>query len=433
MLILQNEALLDYLRASYSRADVQALFDVLVARGALEFGALDNGLFPAAAVDAATSYTGYANVWVRDNVHVAYAHYASGQPEIATRAATTLLEFFTNSRDRFTGIISGRTDPAEPMQRPHVRFNGATLSENAEPWSHAQNDALGYFLWLYCTLANDDVISPTPEAMRTLALFPLYFEAIQYWQDEDSGHWEETRKIEASSIGTVVAGLEALQGLLGNPDAARECTWGDRNVPTVTTRAIARGRAALEAILPAECVQPDPSQNRRYDGALLFLVYPLRVVGGDLARQIVADVVAHLQGDYGIRRYLGDSFWFPDYKQVLDESARTADYSDDVSGRDANLQPGEEAQWCIFDPIVSAIYGLWYGESGDAADLQRQIDYFNRAIAQVTGEGGPFPAFRFPELYYLEGGKRVPSDATPLLWTQANALLALQMLADSVG
>ena len=40
---------------------------------------------------------------------------------------------------------------------------------------------------------------------------PLYFQAIRYWQDEDSGHWEERRKIEASSIGAVVAGLRELR------------------------------------------------------------------------------------------------------------------------------------------------------------------------------------------------------------------------------
>ncbi len=38
-----------------------------------------------------------------------------------------------------------------------------------------------------------------------LTLFPLCFEAIAYWQDEDSDHWEEDRKITASSIRVVIA------------------------------------------------------------------------------------------------------------------------------------------------------------------------------------------------------------------------------------
>ncbi len=47
-----------------------------------------------------------------------------------------------------------------------------------------------------------------------LALFALYFERIRFWEDEDSGHWEERRKVGASSIGTVLAGLRAY-GTLG--------------------------------------------------------------------------------------------------------------------------------------------------------------------------------------------------------------------------
>jgi len=39
-----------------------------------------------------------------------------------------------------------------------------------------------------------------PEQLEILGLFPLFFQAVRYWEDEDSGHWEEARKIEASSI-----------------------------------------------------------------------------------------------------------------------------------------------------------------------------------------------------------------------------------------
>ena len=48
---------------------------------------------------------------------------------------------------------------------------------------------------------------------KLLSLFARYFEKIRYWQDEDSGHWEEARKIEASSIGVVVGALEEFQAL----------------------------------------------------------------------------------------------------------------------------------------------------------------------------------------------------------------------------
>ncbi len=164
------------------------------------------------------------------------------------------------------------------MNRPHIRFNGETLEENSEKWSHAQNDALGYFLWFYCRLALAGHINPQPEDWEILGLFPLYFQAIRYWQDEDSGHWEEARKIEASSIGAVVAGLREMRALM----AARSLPMFSCAGGTVTLALLddlsGQGRTALTQILPAECVQPDPAKRRRYDAALLFLIYPLQVV-----------------------------------------------------------------------------------------------------------------------------------------------------------
>src|SRR5262249_26983261 len=109
---------------------------------------------------------------------------------------------------RFEAIVSGAVDPDDVMRRPHVRFDGERIAEIAgQKWAHAQNDALGYFLWLCSKLGAAGAMTLDEQGARTLALFPAYFRAIRYWQDEDSGHWEEVRKREASSIGTVVAGL----------------------------------------------------------------------------------------------------------------------------------------------------------------------------------------------------------------------------------
>jgi hypothetical protein len=35
----------------------------------------------------------------------------------------------------------------------------------------------------------------------------------------------------------------------------------------------------------------------------------------------------------------------------------SSDFSDRLEFRDAFLQPNCEAQWCIFDPLLSIIYG----------------------------------------------------------------------------
>ncbi|HAW26693.1 MAG TPA: phosphorylase kinase, partial [Planctomycetaceae bacterium] len=128
----------------------------------------------------------------------------------------------------------------------------------------------------------------------------------------------------------------------------------------------------LDEILPAECIQADPLLSRKYDGALLFLICPLGLIQGELAETIMEDVRSHLMGDYGIRRYLGDSYWCADYKEMLGEEDRTVDFSDDQSSRDKLLKPGQEAQWCIFDSILSIIYGQRFLQSENQEDLEKQ-------------------------------------------------------------
>ncbi len=122
----------------------------------------------------------------------------------------------------------------------------------------------------------------------------------------------------------------------------------------------------------------------------------------------------------GIRRYIGDSYWCADYRELFPPEERSGDFSEDLERRGRFLKEGQEAQWCIFDPIMSAIYGNRYLRSGIASDLERQIAHFNRSLGQITG------TLQCPEAYFLERDESVPNDNTPLLWTQANLWLALK-------
>ncbi|MBE7500387.1 MAG: phosphorylase kinase [Verrucomicrobiales bacterium] len=352
--------------------------------------------------------------------------YATGDVTTAVRAAKALLDFFRTQRSRFQAITEGRADPANPMHRPHIRFDGERLAEVNQRWSHAQNDALGYFLWWYCRLARVEPSLRHPEAWECLRWFPAYLDAIRFWEDPDSGHWEEVRKVSASSIGAVVAGLRQMRLLVQEHAAAKE----DR---IRLDRLIEHGVAALQRILPCEAREPQ-ALYRRYDAALLFLLYPLEVeeLLDRHAATIVTDVTTRLQGEHGIRRYLGDSYWFADYKTKLPAHLRTADLSASTAPRDAYLRPGEEAQWCLFDPILSVIHGrramrqLRCQEVEHAEESRGlQVHYLNRALGQLTSGGEHGTELRCPEAYYLCEGRYVPNDHTPLLWTQANLWLAL--------
>ncbi len=436
--ILGKQDLLDFLQSEYTQEEVMTLWRSLAHKGTFTFRPLANGLYPAAAPAHAGDDSGYQYVWVRDNVHIAHAHYAWGEKNQAARTLSTLLAYFEKYRHRFDNIIEGKANASDPMSRPHVRFDGQELAEIDQKWPHAQNDALGYFLWCYSKLARDNnspVLCGARE-LECLAQFPSYFEAIRYWEDPDSGHWEETRKVSASSIGTVLAGLREFELL-----AEENPRWSDVILEgcRVTRQGLRdlqdNGRSALRRILTCECTQCDC--YRRYDSALLFLIYPLEVLSGDEAERILGDVTTCLEGDHGIRRYLGDSYWCPDYTEKLGPEARTGDFSENIQARDALLRPGEEAQWCIFDPIISVIYGRRYLELKQRRDkratefLLLQTEYLNRALRQLTDEKSDLPGFRCPEAYYLRKGQYVPNDQTPLLWTQANLWLAIKQMQQS--
>ena len=422
-LILHSDVIEQYVRPKYTLPELHRLETFLFERGVLTFRPLPTGLYPAAQVDAATSKSGYYNVWVRDNVFVAHAHYLNGRIDAAVAVARGLSAFFSKQLFRFDDIIEARVDRNAPMNRVPIRFDGASLSELPEKWSHAQNDALGYFLWLFCNLAKAGGIPLTDEGLALLERFVAYFEAIRFWEDEDSGHWEEVRKINASSVGVVVGALTAMKAMLDAPDRRKD--FGPARVErslSLVADLIGHGQRALDEILPAECVQPERGKQRRYDAALLFLVNPIGVVDQAMADRIVGDVANHLQGEVGIRRYIGDSYWCANYREMFSPEELSMDFSEDMERRDRYLKNGEEAQWCIFDPIMSAIYGDRYLRTGLASDVEKQIAYFDRSLGQITD------TLQCPEAYFLERGEYVPNDNTPLLWTQANLWLALRVM-----
>lgn len=430
MILVHNERMLGFIKPTYRLAEIESLYRFLLVSGTFGGKPLSTGLFPASRVTKETRYTGYGHVWVRDNVHIAYSRLLTGRTAAAVHTARTLCRFFRAQSARFDALAKGDRDPRDAGARPWIRFDATRWDKPAPDWAHAQNDALGYFLWLYCLLANRHAIRRSQIDWEVISRFPIFFEAISFWKDEDSGHWEEQRKISASSIGTVLAGLRELKRLL---DVAGRASGTDvvmlrKKIDTL----IINGNAALVRILPWECRQSDPKKRRRYDAALLFLRWPLEILDPAGGIRILEEVRGHLAGSAGIRRYLGDSFWCSDYKEKLPPGRRTCDVSLSVEERDALTRPGEEAEWCLFDPVLSIICGLEWRRTGRPRWLDLQVHHFNRSLGQLTEESSGFPEFRCPELYYRERGKWQPSDATPLLWTQGLLEVAFRCMRDSL-
>jgi GH15 family glucan-1,4-alpha-glucosidase len=413
----------------YTAESLGKLKEVLAAYRTHEVQPVANGLFAASSSQSADATTGYQNVWIRDNVMVADSLRRRGELAAAIACIQGLTRFLERELPRFREIIE---DPAQVLKedvnrRPHIRFTAQTLGELPEKWPHAQNDALGQALWFRFVLANTGVLPMIPRDCEIYRVFPAYFEAIEYWQDRDSGAWEEGRKINNSSVGAVVAGLEEMLKYQES-SASPGGKGGQASLHAVNMEKlkllIAKGRERLNATLPFEA-----PPERMVDSALLFLVHPLAAVRTREMEDAILNLVqARLKGEIGIKRYAGDSYFCQDYDEWFAPEQRSADFSEQLDFRDAHLQPNCEAQWCIFDPLLSVLYGQRFlADRSDTASFQKQVHYFNRSLAQVTAAG------QCPELYFLKHERYIANVHTPLAWTQANQALALHLMERSVG
>jgi hypothetical protein len=277
--------------------------------------------------------------------------------------------------------------------------------------------ALGQALWFRFLLANTNVLPMSASDYEIVRIFPDYFAAIEYWQDPDSGAWEEGRKVNNSSVGAVVAGLEEIR----KHHVSRGITSADaEKLPQL----IAKGRERLDATLPFES-PPD----RLVDSARLSLIHPLAVIQTREMEDAILNLVqARLKGPVGIKRYAGDSYFCQDYDEWFPPGQMSTAFSEKLEFRDAHLQPDCEAQWCIFDPLLSIIYGQRFlANRSDRASFDKQVHHFNRSLAQLT------PAGDCPELYFLKHRRYIANVHTPLAWTQANQAFALHLMEKPVG
>lgn len=378
-----------------------------------------HGIFVASSSQETSAASGYQHAWIRDNVMIALSFWVRGDQETSRRCVDGLWRFMQTQTSRFEAIIREPIlKTTNPQERPHVRFDANHLVEIQQPWAHDQNDALGYLLYFRFLIANELRETLYSGELRFYELFPAYFRSIQYWADGDSGVWEEARRCNSSSVGAVIAGLTQLGRFYKE-------NWRYNNSDLVAEIAdlIAQGQQTLSAQLPFESRSPAV----KIDAAPLLLIYPAQVVT-DVGMQdfILSLVRARLVGPKGIRRYVGDSYFCQDYDEWFAPETRTADFSNRLELRDAFLRPGCEAQWCLFDPLLSVIYGRRFLKTDSPRDLKKQLNYFNRAIGQLTLEG------QCPELYFLKDGEYVPNEHTPLAWTQANLALAVHFLEQSV-
>ncbi len=432
--------------------DPESLRRLLKERGTLDFTPYASGLFPASDLPPdMREATGMGMAWFRDNAHVIWALYEAGEIELAAKGGEAVMAALNNNRD----ILDG----ADTSRRLPVRVKGDTLANDTEP--RVQNDSTGYALWITCRLMREGVLPADEHDLETLAKTVRYLERIEYWHDEDEGHWEEDRRIHVSSIGAGIAGLREAQKLLGgtgyvhNVDIDGLIAKGSETMDNILSKGVtdvvkARLELADEPRLGEERPYPDTvrpaevvrgffekfdTRRREHDAALLFLIEPLRVFSGKRAEQIVLGVEEALKRNIGFARYGGDTYWEPRFPDIMSIDERTTAAEGRTEKRNQTAAgvgySGTEAQWTLFDPVLATYWGQRYEESGDSHHREKQLEYLQLSLDQlVPTDSGEL---HLPEAYYYAydeaAGKNkwVPNDHTPLLWSQANLLRALRV------
>lgn len=394
------------------------------------------GPFSASAANAKGDHTGSSmfGSWLRDNCIIAYGLFLTdpdGQGCEDAKACIGSIAKFLNTHEahRMELVIGGHKDvkggPETWMDRPHIRFIGETGLEDTKWYNHKQNDALGYFMWTRCQLALAGKMPLTGDHLKLLGQLFEYLRTIECWDDFDAGHWEEHSAQHASSLGPCLAATRAFKKLLkqeGNILApCREDTLDTLEKKLQST---------LNEILPNEVIRPAECA-READSALVFLCYPLEVVDDLIGTRILKQLTANM-GHIAMARYRKDSYWCKDYKEKIGDDPTKHFTDEELKDRDALLMPGEEAQWCLFDPMVSSYYGKLYQKSKNKEHFKMQQLFLSRSLASITGDDCEFGPWMCAEAYYLAGDKWQPNDNTPLVWTQIDLKMALYEMEKSI-
>ena len=426
--------------------------------------------------------TNYNAIWVRDSVWI---HYALKSRLESKKDARNLLlalwDYYSTPAqvERFNNILKNPRLTKDPMNMPHIRFNGSSptlddvfLKGRPERWNHSQMDAHGIFLLALGEAVQDGLIQPgdmTRRRFTALLRFVPFYKAVNFHLFEDAGAWEEINRRNTSSIALVTRSLQVWNRLLYHPRKSNPKEfalafkqmasknslakyWSPQELLKLASNGMMTIRRQLKLGGESPDYQPDDIHFRRSDVALMTLMIPSPLEGlTEKDFRHVLDIIEKIKRPYGILRYENDSYqsgnyWIhdPDKKASLGGPTATGDSSkvDDFLKRLRKFIPNSEAQW-FFDSKLAIMRAKLSRMTKDrqqkAQDLALAKIHFKRALGQITGEhngvklitadGATVKPWLLPESIntIVIDGKRsyLPSPITPLNWAKAGLIMAL--------
>lgn len=316
----------------------------------------------------------YSAVWIRDTLYISlpYLNKNCGTYE---KTLHRLLDLMLDYEWKIDIHIKER--PRETWQYIHAKYDAKHVKEIAEPWGHAQHDAIGLLLWgIGEGEKRGKAILRNNRDRLMVQKLVYYLQSCEYWHDEDNGMWEEHREIHASSVGACVSGLRAVKYLVDVP-----------------SELIHAGVDTLKKLDMHETAERD------IDMAQLSLVYPHRVYARDAALRVLGRIEERLLRRRGVVRYEGDSYY-----STLEKNGRHHPLS---------YYYGSEAEWSMGLPWLA----ICYLELGN---YERAQMFIERTEQVMLSDGS------LPELYYA--GSDEPNPNTPLGWANALYIVAKERL-----
>ncbi|KAJ3277594.1 hypothetical protein HK104_003175, partial [Borealophlyctis nickersoniae] len=284
-----------------------------------------SGLIPASV--AITTHGDYRDAWVRDNVYSIFAVWGlalayrridddDGRAYELEHATVKLMRGLLFAMMRQAHKVELFKNTQSVFHALHAKYNtstGETVVGDNE-WGHLQVDATSiYILALAQMTASGLTIIFTMDEVNFIQNLVFYIERA--YRTPDYGIWERGNKINhgmpelnSSSIGMVVAALQAINGL--NLFGSR---GGPASVIHVLPDEITRNSTTLQSALPRE------SHSKEIDAAILAVIsFPAFAVSDPrIVTKTRQDIVKKLGGNYGMKRFLRDG-----HQTVLEDTSR---------------------------------------------------------------------------------------------------------------
>ena len=254
------------------------------------------GAYPASPTFSA--YKGYS--WFRDGAFIADGMSAAGEPASAEAFFDWCARVILMHRDRIEAIVeaarAGVPVADELMLPTRFTFDGGIGDDD---WWDFQLDGYGTWMWAAAEHARRhgaDVSRWSEAAELTVDYL------ASSWQRPCYDWWEEhVEKVHPSTLGCVIAGLEAAAGA--------GLVSGERADRARSAALDARALLLEHGVADGHVVKW--IGDDAVDGSLASLIAPLGVLdpAGELARGTVAAVDAQLCADGGVHRFLADTYF----------------------------------------------------------------------------------------------------------------------------